>query len=101
MHTDSEGRRCILGPRSLRVIMRCSATVLRVSCAVFPALFLFGLRAQTAKRSVLDGVYTDAQATRGELAYTKTCAECHDLSFDGTPVEGEGFIDNWRAFRLH
>jgi hypothetical protein len=59
------------------------------------------LSAQTGKKhSVLDGVYTDAQVTRGELAYTKTCAECHDLSFDGTPVEGEGFIDNWREFPL-
>ena len=70
-------------------------------CALLSAAFLCGLQAQTAKRhSVLDGVYTDAQATRGELAYTKTCAECHDLSFDGTPVEGEGFIDNWREFPL-
>jgi len=51
-------------------------------------------------RTVLDGVYTPAQAARGEAAYTKTCAECHDLSFDGTPVEGSGFIDNWREFPL-
>jgi S-disulfanyl-L-cysteine oxidoreductase SoxD len=80
---------------------RNSPAFLRVICASFPVLFLCGLLAQTApKHSVLDGVYTDAQATRGELAYTKTCAECHDLSFDGTPVEGEGFIDNWREFPL-
>src|SRR3974377_298132 len=65
------------------------------------ALVSFALLAQQPKqRSVLDGVYTDAQADRGSLAYTHTCAECHDLSFDGTPVEGEGFIDNWREFPL-
>jgi hypothetical protein len=52
-------------------------------------------------RTVLDGVYTPAQAARGEAAYTKSCAECHDLSFDGTPVEGSGFIDNWREFPLN
>ena len=63
-------------------------------------------QAQTTKaqpqpvRTVLDGIYTPVQAARGEAAYTKTCAECHDLSFDGTPVEGSGFIDNWREFPL-
>src|SRR5579871_1322214 len=76
----------------------------RYFCAAICVVCALGfglLEAQAVKkRSVLDGIYTDAQATRGELAYTKTCAECHDLSFDGTPVEGEGFIDNWREFPL-
>jgi mono/diheme cytochrome c family protein len=86
-----------------------------VACAILATVLLSGLavipqtaRAQTAKatpqtkkgRTVLDGVYTAAQAARGETAYTKTCAECHDLSFDGTPVDGSGFIDNWREFPL-
>lgn len=83
------------------LMRRNTAAAIGVVCALLSAAFLSGLQAQTAKRhTVLDGVYTDAQATRGELAYTKTCAECHDLSFDGTPVEGEGFIDNWREFPL-
>jgi len=64
------------------------------------AFLLVGLQAQPPKHSVLDRVYSDAQAARGELAYSKTCAECHDLSFDGTPVDGQGFIDNWREFPL-
>lgn len=80
--------------------MRVTGLIL-LFCGVFSFLLLRGLGAQTAKpRSVLDGVYTDAQATRGASIYSKTCAECHDLSFDGTPVDGEGFIDNWREFPL-
>jgi hypothetical protein len=97
-----------------------------IGCAILAVVLLSGLawipepaRAQAAKgqaskaqttnppaaqtkpgRTVLDGVYTPVQAARGEAAYTKTCAECHDLSFDGTPVEGSGFIDNWREFPL-
>ena len=87
-------------PAAIRVSVFAPACVF-ICVAVLPVFLPAGLNAQTAaKRSVLDGVYTDAQATRGELAYTKTCAECHDLSFDGTPVEGEGFIDNWREFPL-
>ena len=40
--------------------------------------------AQT-KRTVVDGVYTDAQAERGKAAYDKDCAFCHleDLSGQG------------------
>jgi cytochrome c len=39
----------------------------------------------TAKRSVGDGVYTDAQAERGKAAYEKDCAFCHlsDLTGQG------------------
>lgn len=80
---------------------RTSTVALRLVMSTFPAILLCGLQAQTAKKlSVLDGVYSEAQAARGALAYTKTCAECHDLSFDGTPIDGEGFIDNWREFPL-
>jgi hypothetical protein len=88
-----------------------------IALAILAASLLSGLalmpetaraqtKAQTTKaqpkpgRTVLDGIYTPVQAARGEAAYTKTCAECHDLSFDGTPVDGSGFIDNWREFPL-
>jgi quinoprotein glucose dehydrogenase len=38
-----------------------------------------------AKKTVFDGVYTDAQADRGKTAYEKDCAFCHleDLSGQG------------------
>lgn len=46
------------------------------------------LRAQEPQRSVLDGVYTDAQANRGAAAYDAACSGCHrpDLSGGSGPA---------------
>jgi mono/diheme cytochrome c family protein len=50
-------------------------------------------------RTTLDGVYTDAQAQRGEAVYARSCAGCHqpDLSGDGqTPaLVGKEFNMDW------
>ncbi len=50
-------------------------------------------------RTTLDGVYTEAQAQRGEAVYARACASCHqpDLSGDGqTPaLAGTDFNMNW------
>ena len=56
------------------------------------------LRAQ-APRSVLDGVYTEEQAKRGETTYSTSCASCHGPALAGTemapPLTGKSFVDNW------
>jgi mono/diheme cytochrome c family protein len=57
-----------------------------------------------ADKTVLDGVYTPAQAKRGQTAYESKCASCHrsDLGgFSGPPLKGDLFMDRWREFRLH
>jgi len=52
-------------------------------------------------RTVLDGVFTDGQAKRGEAAYAVNCAECHDgADVDGPTLEGTPFIDRWREDNL-
>ena len=38
------------------------------------------------KQSVWDGVYTDAQATRGERTYGRSCEQCHGPDLGGDPV---------------
>jgi mono/diheme cytochrome c family protein len=51
-------------------------------------------QARTAK----DGVYTDAQASRGEGLYGQQCVACHaaDLSGSGAPaLAGTEFLDSW------
>ncbi len=51
--------------------------------------------------SVLDGVYTPAQARRGEEQFEQHCASCHrrDLGgFSGPPLKGDRFLDQWREF---
>ncbi len=50
-------------------------------------------------KSTKDGVYTAAQATRGEAVYTRACASCHqpDLSGDGQSpgLVGKDFDVDW------
>jgi len=50
-------------------------------------------------RSVWDGVYTKAQATRGKTVYNETCARCHGETFlggdDAKPLVGDVFFERW------
>jgi len=60
-------------------------------------LFSFGANAKT----VLDGVFTAAQASRGQGVYTVNCARCHEgADVDGPPLTGDPFIDRWREDKL-
>jgi len=67
--------------------------------SVFLALATAGLAtAQThaPQRTVWDGVYTEAQATRGMTAFGQSCAGCHALAADGkAPLVGDAF---WKSF---
>jgi quinoprotein glucose dehydrogenase len=55
--------------------------------------------AQSVSGSVWDGVYTDAQAMRGEMAYLQECANCHGTALEGgdmtPPLLGGTFTSNW------
>jgi mono/diheme cytochrome c family protein len=54
--------------------------------------------AQTSapRRTVWDGVYTEAQAARGTTAFGQSCAGCHALSAEGkAPLAGDPF---WKSF---
>ena len=69
-------------------------------------IFLIGTVTQVAlgqgtekRRTVLDGVFTAAQANRGKEAYATHCSSCHseDLTGLSAPaLQGEQFMDNWR-----
>ncbi len=48
------------------------------------------------RRTVWDGVYTEAQATGGITAFGTSCAGCHALSANGkAPLVGDAF---WKSF---
>jgi cytochrome c len=55
----------------------------------------------TTRRSVWDGIFTDAQAKRGKESYEYSCASCHLPSLDGDPgrdipaLYGEEFVNDW------
>ena len=50
-------------------------------------------------RSVTQGVYTEAQAKRGEGIYKEQCAQCHGDMLEGSgpmpPLSGPDFAKNW------
>ena len=77
--------------RSIKFVL-----VLAAMCGVFP----YALRAQT-HATVLSGVYTAAQAARGETAFGSNCAKCHEgADVDGPPLTGDPFVDRWREDNL-
>ena len=57
-------------------------------------LFVVAVAARGADKTVWDGVYTDAQAARGQAAFDHRCRECHRGGFF------QGFIERWREDRL-
>lgn len=83
--------------------------VFGVSCALFLGVLIDGparagrdvLAAQDAKKTMWDGVFSDAQAARGQSAYKQSCAPCHkaDLLGDtGAPaLAGPDFFSRWNG----
>jgi mono/diheme cytochrome c family protein len=55
-------------------------------------------------KTTLDGVYSEAQATRGEKVYVASCTSCHgdDLSGGGQtpPLSGKEFNSDWNDLSM-
>jgi mono/diheme cytochrome c family protein len=68
-------------------------------------MFLGSLPAWAQQRTVLDGVFTPEQATRGESAYNANCAGCHRETLEGNAealsLKGDRFIETWREDSLN
>jgi mono/diheme cytochrome c family protein len=66
--------------------------------AVFAPVSL--VPAQTRPPTILDGVYTESQAARGEMAYGANCARCHRETLEGNAealsLTGTRFMESWR-----
>ena len=73
---------------------------LMIAAAVLTAVAV----CQDATQSVWDGVYTDAQAKRGEGAYSANCASCHGDQLTGgemaPPLAGGEFMSNWNGLTV-
>src|SRR5688500_8709353 len=72
----------------------------RISLLTAALLVTLGVLMQAqAARTLQDGVYADAQATRGQALYGQRCAGCHGPALGGAqapPLAGEGFAGKWR-----
>lgn len=70
------------------------------------ALLLCGCSALAAAQTptLLDGVFSKAQAQRGKTAYVRSCQGCHSSNLQGEGIEppliGSLFIDAWREDKL-
>ena len=51
---------------------------------------------QSSAKTVWDGIYTEAQAARGESRYRTSCSGCHDEG----PRRGEAFMRDWSGTDL-
>ena len=69
----------------------CAAAVLVAIAALGPSA-----AGQESRRTIWDGVFSDAQATRGQQAYRQSCAKCHAEDLLGTgnapALVGEPFL---------
>src|SRR5262245_24381764 len=79
--------------------MKITSPVLLVLGSALMAAAYTSVSAQ-APASVMGGVYTDAQAKRGEKVYADNCATCHGPKLQGTDtagptLSGPDFINGW------
>jgi S-disulfanyl-L-cysteine oxidoreductase SoxD len=75
------------------------SAMLAISAIMFLLAASISIEAQ-ATRTLQDGVFSDAQATRGHALYTQRCAGCHGADLTGgpqaPPLEGAAFRFKWR-----
>ena len=75
-------------------------TIVLASLVVLQALILVSAQGKTT----LDGIYSDAQAARGEKVYGTSCMTCHgdDLSGGGQtpPLAGKEFNGDWNDLSM-
>jgi hypothetical protein len=81
--------------------MRAACVVFVIAVSLSDTLALTPAPSQTSRpagglKTVWDGVYTDAQATRGEARYRTACGGCHDEG----PRRGEAFMRDWSGTDL-
>jgi hypothetical protein len=71
------------------------------ACAV--AATLSAAQDGGARRSAWDGVYTEAQAMRGERDYGRSCERCHGVDLTGDPLteipplQSAPFVEQWQG----
>lgn len=73
--------------------------------SLLTAMLVAAIAAGSQTRSVWDGVYTEAQAKRGEAIYAERCVRCHGATMMGGTdgagaLIGEKFNGNWNGVPL-
>jgi len=74
-----------------------------VFLCLFVAVPVIEARPQAPVKTVLDGVFSEAQAKRGEAAYAANCGVCHGADLEGISAPeliGTHFLERWREDML-
>jgi mono/diheme cytochrome c family protein len=89
-------------PRRTRPsLRRTSAPSHGATLAIIVSAAGFATALAQPQTTVLDGVYTHAQAARGEAVYSSSCIGCHEgQDADGPELTGKAFLDRWREDKL-
>ena len=81
------------------MIRSIAGVVLGMSAFIFLLVTSVGIDAQAPPPTVQDGVFSDAQATRGQALYAQRCAGCHGPKLEGAQapaLTGEAFTAKFR-----
>jgi len=76
--------------------MRPTASISSLVGLLFVASASLAVAQTSPQRTVWDGAYTEAQAARGMMTFSQSCAGCHTLATEGrSPLVGDPF---WKSF---
>jgi S-disulfanyl-L-cysteine oxidoreductase SoxD len=77
----------------------CAFVLAAASCLIFALAPVTTSNAADSATSVWQGVYTKAQAGRGQLSYISACASCHGVALQGDSdipeLIGNSFLKRW------
>jgi mono/diheme cytochrome c family protein len=77
---------------------RCNRMLGAALAAAIAASLLVGTLQAQQPRTAAQGVYTGAQAVRGQAVYAERCASCHGAALGGAqapPLAGDAFMQLW------
>lgn len=86
--------------------MKVKIVVLAIVGLGAPGVFgsTIGAQQPAPSRSVLDGVYTEDQAKRGQALYSQECSTCHGQGLGGAemapPLAGPAFAADWNGLSI-
>ena len=73
--------------------------IAKIACAAVACILV--LCGAQAPHSLLDGVYTEAQAERGRQIYADQCTDCHGRALEGAyeshTLVGDEFTTDWEG----
>ena len=88
--------RFVINVRLMKFATIFSFTALFLATAAFP-------QEAPQRKTVWDGVYTNAQAERGRKEYLDNCSPCHGAELEGlngVRLSGPEFMERWREYDI-